>query len=201
MNIQNTPINYNPKIYQNFTTKPTFKGISSVETIKHYNLGIMANGFVGKVRVLKTSGQEALLNVYKQSFGLEENYKLKDDADKIIGEIVLKIRKPKWKIENEFGHIFVDELRNYSNPRTPYYTKGLEEYKQIGTTLLQIAQRRSDECMLNGNIELISKNESMEFYKKLGFKQTPFVSRFTNPNKMYLPPEAKEPLSRIYGGL
>lgn len=49
--------------------------------------------------------------------------------------------------------------------------------------------------MLNDNIE------SMEFYKKLGFKQTPFVSRFNNPNKMYLPTDAKEPLSKLYDGL
>ncbi len=201
MKIQNTPITYNSKYYQPISAKPAFKGSVPVETIKHYNLGIMSNGFVGKVKVLKATGQEAILKVYKYASGMEENYKLKDDADKIIGEIVLKIKKTMWGMENESGHIFVDELRNYSNPGTPYYTKGLEEHKQIGTRLLQIAQRRSDECMLNGNIELISKNESMEFYKKLGFKQTPFVSRFMNPNKMYLPPEAKEPLSRMNGGL
>lgn len=201
MKIQNTPINYNPKVCQNFSTKPAFKGLVSVETIKHYNLGMMSNGYIGKVKLLKANGEEAILNVEKRAFELEENYKLKDDVGKIIGEIVLKIRRPLWSTEKDAGHIFVDELRNFSNPKTPYYTKGLEEYKQIGTRLLQIAQRRSDECRLNGNIELISKNESMEFYKKLGFKQTPFLSRFDNPNKMYLPPDAKEPLSRMYGGL
>ncbi len=201
MKIQNTPINYYSAISPNRSVQTTFNGSFPIETIKHYNLGMMANGFIGKVKVLKANGEQAFLNVDKQASNFEENYKLKDDIGKIIGEICLKIRKPMWEVENETAHIFVDELRNYSNPHTPYYTKGLEEYKEIGTRLLQIAQRRSDECMLNGNIELISKNESMPFYKKLGFKQTPFVSRFSNPNKMYLPPEAKEPLSKMYGGL
>lgn len=201
MKIQNNSINYYSGIAQSTTTKPAFKGWCGVETIKHYNLGMMANGFIGKVRVLKACGEQAFLNVEKVVSSLGENYKLKDDAGKVVGEIELKIRKPMWDTSNESAHIFVDELRNYSNPRTPYYKAGLEEYRGIGTRLLQIAQRRSDECMLNGNIELISKNESMGFYKKLGFKQVPFVSRFTNPNKMYLPPEAKEPLSRMYDGL
>lgn len=66
---------------------------------------------------------------------------------------------------------------------------------------VKLLKANGKEAMLNGNIELISKNESMEFYKKLGFKQTPFLSRFDNPNKMYLPPDAKKPLSRMYGGL
>ena len=60
---------------------------------------------------------------------------------------------------------------------------------------------RSDEAGLKGNIELISKNESLGFYEKLGFKRYPFLSPFVNPNKMYLPADAKEPLSRMYDGL
>lgn len=41
----------------------------------------------------------------------------------------------------------------------------------------------------------------MKFYKNISFKQTPFVSQFTNPNKMYLSTEAKGPISRMYGDL
>ena len=65
---------------------------------------------------------------------------------------------------------------------------------------MQIAQRRSAEAMCNGNIELISKGESFNFYKKLGF-QSSRTFWGENPNKMYIPPEAKEALSRAYGGL
>lgn len=201
MNIQNVTANY---LLHNSVKSPanqSFAGFCPVETIKHYNVGMMANGIIGKVRVLKANGEQVFLDVEKCVSSLGENYKLKDSVGKIIGEINLKIRKSEWGTEKDCGHIFVDELRNYSNPSTPYYSAGLEEYKEIGTRLLQIAQRRSDECLLNGNIELISKNESMPFYKKLGFKQMPFVSKFCNPNKMYLPPEAKEHLSKMYGGL
>lgn len=187
------------------STKPTFKSGMPVETIKHYNLGMMPNGIVGKVKVLKANGAEAFLNVCKQATALCEVYTLQDDMNRAIGKIELKPKKfenySRFEYKEDPSHIFVEELRNYSRPGTPYYVKDLEEYKQIGVRLMQIAQRRSDECGLNGNIELISKNESMLFYEKLGFKRVPFVSIYANPNKMYLPPEAKEPFSRMYGGL
>ena len=66
---------------------------------------------------------------------------------------------------------------------------------------MQIAQRRSDESCCNGNIELISKEDSMPFYEKLGFKKTKIANPYSNPNRMHLPPDAKEPFSRMYGGL
>ena len=124
-----------------------------------------------------------------------------------IGRMDIKIKKfydydPFTFPENP-SHVFVDCLRNFSNPNTPYYTQGLDEYKHIGTRLLQIAQRRSDESLCNGNIELIAKNEKavLAFYKRLGFEQPALITPFTNPYYLHLPPQAKEPLSKMYGGL
>lgn len=206
MKVQNS---FNLYCYNNqpiTLAEPMFKGGKSIETITHYNLGMMPNGFIGKVKVLKANNEVAFLNVFKHASDLSEIYKLKDGLDRVIGQIEFKPRK--YMSYDDYGnlqdssHIFVDELRNFSRKGTPYYVDGLDEYKQVGVRLMQIAQRRSDECGLNGNIELISKNESKDvFYEKLGFKQYPFLSPYVNPNKMYLPAEAKEPFSKMYGGL
>lgn len=205
MKIQPLAIQHNYNKTFNYSTEPMFKGGLPVETIKHYNLGIMSNGYVGKVKVLKSTGEEAFLNVFKQATFLSEIYKLQDDLNRVIGKIELKPKKfenyCKFEYKEDPSHIFVEELRNYSRPGTPYHIKDLEEYKQVGLRLMQIAQRRSDECGFNGNIELVSKDESMPFYEKIGFKKVPFVSIYVNPNKMYLPPDAKEPFSRMNGGL
>ena len=98
-------------------------------------------------------------------------------------------------------------MRNFSNPNTLYYKQGLEYYKDIGTRLLQIAQRRSDEAQCQGNIKLISKGESLNWYKSvIGMRQEfppiPGMKfNIHNPNQLYLPPENKEPLSKLQGGL
>lgn len=208
MNIQNQQI----KFYQNIPAKKqtvtSFRSHYNVETIKHYNLGMMQNGIIGKVRVLKANGENAFLNVLKQTMHQnEELYQLKDDAGKIIGEMNLKINKIiNWEpylYQQDPSHVFVTELRNFSNPNTPYYREGLDEYRHVGTRLLQIAQRRSDESLCNGNIELIAKNEKsvLEFYKKLGFIQPAHINRFSNPYHLHLSPYAKEPLSKYDGGL
>lgn len=185
---------------------PCFKG--GVQTIKHFNLGMLQDGIIGKVRVFKKNGQEAFLDVVKsRSMNNEETYFLRDSLGKTIGEMDIKIKKisnyDRYEFPEDPSHVFVEYLRNYSNPNTPYYVEGLEEYKQVGTRLIQIAQRRSDECLCNGNIQLVAKNqkETLAFYEKLGFKQPDFVSPFVNQYKMYLPPSSKEPLSRITGGL
>ena len=190
-------------------TKPVFKGVNPVETIKHCNVGMMPDGIIGKVKVFKKNGEEAYLNVVKIKSSMnEETYMLKDKIGKIIGEMDIKIRKAFDYDHLEFSedpsHVFVEYLRNYSKPDTPYHKQGLEEYKGIGTKLLQIAQRRSDEACCMGNIKLHSKNESKEFYKKLGFAEepaSPYAICRGNQNRMYLPPEAKEPFSRRDGGL
>ena len=93
----------------------------------------------------------------------------------------------------------VDDLRNFSKPNTPYHDKNLEYFKDIGTRLLQIAQRRSDEAQCVGNIKLIPMPESRRYYTdKIGMIKDP-----TNPygSAFILPPDKKEPLSKMYGGL
>ena len=204
MRIQATPYKYYSNSSLNYSTKPSFKVSIPVETIKYCNIGMMHNGLIGKIKTLKANGEEAFLNVYKHANYLKELYFIKDDADQVIGEIDLRIKKAvdydKTEFPHDPSHVFIETLRNYSNPKTPFYRKGLDEYKGIGTKLLQIAQRRSDEACCNGNIELISKIESFDFYFKLGFKNSN-LKWGANPNKMYLPPEAKEPLSKLYGGL
>ena len=184
----------------------SFRGNPYVETIKHYNIGMMSDGYIGKIRVFDNLKKEVFLNVFKKCYGKNsESYYIKNDKNDVIGDmdIIVGARNNKSTgIESENSkHVFVSSIRNYSNPKTPYYKGYVNEYKNIGTRLLQIAQRRSDESWCNGNIELISKEESLPFYEKLGFVRAESNSKYSNPNKMILPPEAKEPLSRRYGGL
>ena len=207
MNIQ--AISYNTYQKTNFSkaSKPqSFRGNPYVETIKHYNIGIMNDGYIGKIRVLDKFKQEVFLNVFKKRYGKNtESYFIKNNKNDIIGDmdIIIGARNNTGSgIDSENSkHVFISSIRNYSNPKTPYYKGYVEEYKNIGTRLLQIAQRRSDESWCNGNIELISKEDSLPFYEKLGFLKMNANSKYSNPNRMCLPPEAKEPLSRLYGGL
>ena len=197
------------------SSRPNFTG--GIETLTHTNIGSCMEGYIGKIRVRKGSDKsEQYLNVFKKFIGFnEENYSIKNDFGDLIGEMNIKIKKIQpspWSdldpIENE-SHVFVDELRNYSNPNTPYYKQGLEYMKDIGTRLLQIAQRRSDEAMCEGNIRLISKGESKDWYKNIiGMTEIypPIPNskqRFClhNPNLLKIPPHNKEPLSRLQGGL
>lgn len=208
MEVKNNSLNSYLK-YSKPITVPIFKGINPVETIKHCNIGSMADGIIGKVKVLKKNGEEAFLNVIKnRSSSNSETYFLRDDLNRTIGEIDIKIKKAydydRYEFPEDPSHVFVDYLRNYSAPNTPYHNPVLDEYKEVGTRLLQIAQRRSDEACCMGNIKLVSKDESKGFYEKLGFRfePQPTYLRFVgNQNQMYLPPESKEPLSKLNGGL
>ena len=194
-------------------TPITFKQQANIQTLKYTNIGSLSDGFIGKIRVRTGNNTECFLNVIKKSLGCaEENYSVINDCGNIIGEIVLKIKKytnyDKLQYPSDPSHVFVSDLINYSNPRTPYY-KNLEQYKDVGTRLMQIAQRRSDESMCCGNIKLIAKNESKEWYKNvIGMtEEFPKVStnkysfNINNPNSMILPPDAKERLSQLQGGL
>lgn len=206
MELKNSYVKYHSGLYEKPVTKPSFKGFNPVETIKHYNIGMRNNGVIGKVRVRKVNGEETFLNVMKNvTNSSDETYQLQEKYGKVVGEIVIKIKKAfdydRLEFPEDPSHVFVETLRNYSRKDTPYYRQGLDEYKDIGTRLLQIAQRRSDECCCNGNIKLISKNESKKFYEKLGFKEMPKAYNYRIQNWMYLPPEAKEPLSKLTGGL
>ncbi len=205
MKVQNNNlIRYNTGFTARAVSQPAFKGIP--KTITHCNIGSMPEGIIGKVKVAKKNGEEAYLNVMKLlGVSGDETYQLRTDRGGIIGEIELRIKKApqdydRLEFPEDPSHVFVQYLRNYSKKGTPFHIEGLEEYKDIGTRLLQIAQRRSDETRCCGNIKLISKNESMPFYEKLGFKKEE-SGPWGNPNKYYLPPEAKEPLSRLSGGL
>lgn len=186
---------------------PSFCGVS---TLTHTNIGMCADGFIGKIRVRLGSGGDAFLNVIKgRGFDCEE-YKIMDDLNNLVGEAQVKIKKfsnyDHFEHKSDPSHVFVDNLRNYSKPDTPYHNKNLPYYKDIGTRILQIAQRRSDESNCCGNIKLIAKNESKPFYKDVIHMREEFpegspLRFFNNPNTMYLPPESKEPLSRLQGGL
>ncbi len=219
-NIQYSPIQFQyPSANRVAKSSPSFKG-GYVETLKFTNIGSCLEGYIGKVRVRRASdNQECFLNVFKKYIGHNaENYSIKNDKDELVGEIDVFIKKyqpgsySQFEYKEDPSHVFVDNLRNYSAPDTPYYRQGLEHMKDIGTRLLQIAQRRSDEAQCVGNIKLISKNESKNWYKNvIGMvEEYPITSvsgnsklffAIHNPNSMILPPHAKEPLSRLTGGL
>lgn len=206
---------YYPQITASRMTKPSFRGGNPVETLKYTNIGSCLEGYIGKVRARKAStNEECFVNVFKKYTGTNaENYSIRNDNNDLLGEIDIQIRKLEYNPYTSFekedpSHVFVDSLRNYSRPGTPYYKDGLEHIKDIGIRLLQIAQRRSDEAQCVGNIKLISKNESKNWYKNVigmteEFPPMPSNFRFNihNPNAMILPPLSKEPLSRLNGGL
>ncbi len=216
-NIYNTPQIYSKyqKVSRNQNTVPSFTG---VQTLTHTNIGSCMEGYIGKIRVRKASDKsDCYLNVFKKYTGTnEEKYSITNDFGDLIGEMKIKIKKifpnpwEKFDSNNDPSHVFVDELRNFSRPDTPYYKPGLEYMKDIGTRFLQIAQRRSDESMCCGNIKLITKGESKDWYLNYigmteefpaGGNNFGFKFRIGNPNSLILPPHSKEPLSRLQGGL
>ena len=212
-------IQYNPQIYYKPAVKtPNFTGHWGVETLTHTNIGSCIEGYIGKIYVRKADNSPGFLNVFKKRIGRnEENYSIKNDKNELIGEMNIQINKylpgsyDPLTYPEDPSHVFVDKLMNYSKPGTPYYKDGLEYFKDIGTRLLQIAQRRSDEANCVGNIKLVAKGESKPWYKKvIGMvEEFPpetqsnyrFKFNFRNPNIMILPPNSKEPLSRLQGGL
>lgn len=208
--------NYYPINYSQIQSTNSLHSKNSVyfkqnipHALTHTNIGSCLEGYIGKVAVRK-GNENVALNVFKKfKENAIENYTIRNDKDEIVGTIDLAIKKyhqEPWE-RTDPSHVFVDELRNFSNPNTPYYKEGLEYCKDVGTRLLQIAQRRSDEAQCQGNIKLISKGESLNWYKTvIGMRQEfpPIPGmRFNihNPNQLYLPPENKEPLSRLQGGL
>lgn len=198
-------------IYPNYTQNyaqnsvraksPSFCG---AQRLTHMNIGMMGEGFIGNVLLKNvTKGTEELVNVFKNFDCGNEKYFLKNNEGGTIGEIMLKINKyfdyNRFIYKEDPSHVFVDKLRNYSNPNTPFWNKETDFYEGTGTRLLQIAQRRSDEAQCVGNIKLIPMPESRRYYTdKIGMIKDP-----TNPygSAFILPPDKKEPLSKMYGGL
>ena len=200
MKIQNITNNY----YIYSQEKTSFKASTPVKNLKHVNIGQTKNGFIGKVKALKANGEEAFLNVYKYASFLKEIYFLKDESENIIGEIELKFKKfhdyDKATFKTDSSHVYVETLRNYSDPKTPFYRQGLKEHRRVGAKLLQLALQRSKEEGCNGNIELKSRIESFDFYYALGFKNAS-LGWGSDPYNLYLPPKEKEALEKRYGGL
>ena len=139
MKILQIQTNYKNNYY---AQQPTFKSNVAVETVRTMNIGSMPVGFIGKIKTLKANGEEAFLNVIKSTYKDYETYSLTDDYNHMIGKIDFRFNKYAWRLNNEKDHVFVSELRNFSNPKTPYYKNGLEEYKHIGTKLLQLAHQK-----------------------------------------------------------
>lgn len=209
-NVNFIPYTVSAQRFQNKSIKAKNPSFCGVSTLTHTNIGMCANGFIGKIKVRLGDGGDALLNVIKNRCFDCEEYKIMDDLNNLIGEAQIKIRKfekyDPFEYTSDPSHVYVDGLRNYSKPGTPYHNEKLPYYKDIGTRILQIAQRRSDEANCCGNIKLIAKNESKPFYQNVIHMREEFPAGsplrfFNNPNTMYLPPEWKEPLSRLQGGL
>lgn len=195
--------------YQNYRTqtqaRPTFQGFYPAQKIGRMCIGMAQDGIIGKVSVFDKNMNECFLNVVKDATVRNlETYMLKDNFGRIIGDMEIEIVKnPKESeipLTGERSWVFVKFLSNNSKPNAKYHKSGLSEYKGIGTRLMQIAQRRSDEAGCCGNIHLRSFDSSMAFYKKLGFREVPTEYDYKQ-SLLYLPPEAKEPLSKLYGGL
>lgn len=184
--------------------QPSFSGAGNIQRLTHMNIGMMPQGFIGHVSLRNSSkGTEEFVKVFKNFDCGNERYFLKNDKDELIGEFLAKINKyfdyDRITYKEDPSHVFIDDLRNYSKPGTPYWNQNMDYYKGVGTRLLQIAQRRSDEARCVGNIRLNSMPEARKFYtNKIGMVQDP-----NNPfsGMLIIPPDKKEPLSRMYGGL
>ncbi len=195
---------------QTATQPVAFKSSTQIKRLAQEHIGNCQDGLIGTVKVRLANNEEKFLNLFKRTGTEIEEYKICDDFDRTIGEVQLKIKKfinyDKLEYPTDPSHVFVDNLRNYSKPQTPYHNKDLTYYKDIGTRFLQIALKRSQESGCNGNIKLIAKNESMPFYKNVIHMQEAYPKNsplrfFNNPNTLYLPEEFKNELSNIRGGL
>lgn len=189
---------------QTKSAKLSFQGYGDIQRLTHMNIGMQGQGFIGHVLLENiTKGTEEFVKVFKHFDCGNERYFFKDENDEVIGEVLTKINKyfnyDKYLYKDDPSHVLVDDLRNYSNPGTPFWNKKLDYYKGVGTRLLQIAQRRSDEANCFGNIRLNSMPEARKFYMdKIGMVKDP-----NNPysGMLIIPWDKKEPLSKMYGGL
>ena len=192
-----TPNYYQNKPY-NYYSKPSFNGVFlNAKTIGKCNIGKMPDGIIGKVKVKNLENKDGFFDVqkYVEYAGLE-HYAIQDKRGNILGEIEFMPVKT-----NESKHIWVEHLVSHSSLYHKYKDEYLGDYKGIGTRLMQIAYKRSLESGCEGNIELFSTNNAIDFYKKLGMKD--YLSNYSKyqQHRMYLPEEGKSFLSDKYGGL
>ncbi len=186
------------------SNQPSFRGGGNIQRLTHMNIGMMPQGFIGHVNLLNVSkGREEFLNVFKSFDCGNERYFIKNNDNEIIGEFMAKINKwfdyDKLTYKEDPSHVYIDDLRNYSKPDTPFHNKKLDYYKGVGVKCLQIAQRRSDEAQCVGNLRLCAMPEARPFYmKKIGMVPDPH-----NPfsGMLIIPADKKEPLSKMFGGL
>lgn len=183
--------------------QPSFRG-GAVQRLTNMNIGMMPQGFIGHVSLQNvTKGKEEFINVFKSFDCGNERYYFKNNDNELIGEFMAKINKyfdyDKLTYKEDPSHVYIDDLRNYSKPDTPFHNKKLDYYKGLGTRCLQIAQRRSDEAQCVGNLRLCAMPQARDFYiKKIGMVTDPH-----NPysGMLIIPPDKKEPLSKMYNGL
>lgn len=192
----------------NFRKRSNVSFRHNIQTLANINLGCCPEGFIEKVNV-RQGFSNAKLNLFK-TFRAEnvENYTIRDNKNEIVGNVdvfITKCQPVSWQSDSA-SYVFLDDLRNFSRPGTPYHNPKLDYYKDIGTRLLQVAMKRSYEEDCSGNIRLVSVNEALDWYKnKIAMKQlyppTPGCFAIHNPNLLFLPEEAKKYLSELQGGL
>ena len=194
--------------YSNLKQKRNVSFQHNAAKLSRINIGSCPDGFIAKVKVRKNC-DETFVNIFKKTLGKHaENYTIQNDKNEVLGNVNLVIIKPEpcsW-MPSWNSYIFVDELRNFSLPETPYHNKSLEYHKDIGTRLIQIALRRSEEEGCKGNIQLITVSQARDWYKNIigmqqMYPQVPGEPYFNNPNQLYLPDKNKEALAKLRGGL
>ena len=184
-------------IYQNKTNnnypKTTFNGLLlNTKSLSKQNIGKMKDGIIGKIEVKSIGDKKVLLDVEKivDKFGLEY-YAVLDKSGGILGEIEFKPT-----ITNDTKHVWVEHLvSHYSS-----FMK-LGNYTEIGTRLMQIALKRSEEAGCDGNIELFTTEIGKSFYEKIGMETFFPLLNSRQQHRMYLTQDGKQKLKTLYGGL
>ena len=152
--------------------QPSFGARFKLETITNTNIGSQLNGYIGNIQVRTPDGLTPILKVFKSVANNNEEYRVLDKANNLIGSIELKICKDDrtyYRPEGDTSHVFVKDLKNYSTPKTPYHNKKLQQYKVI---------KMKEEFPIGSP-----------------------ARRFNNPNTMYLPEASKIHLEKLQGGL
>ena len=171
----------------------------SIQSLKSVDIGKCPEGYIGNV-IAKKNNCDTFLKVIKKNLSEKvEKYIIKNNNNDIIGNVDIYIINNTPNINSNF--VFIDDLRNFSRPNTPFFNKSLNSYyKQVGIRLLQIALKRSYESNCNGNIKLISNSDSLNWYKNIiGLEQDSFQA--DNMKFLHLPNKNKEFLSKLRGGL